>query len=108
MPVTVSPDAVIQRGYTHGQATPLVDLDWRCLPGEYQRQEVTTKAAGMLTYLESSEYVLKVPPSPSLSACRISKMYLTVTIKVIDHKTSDNAPSRSAWIGASVNVEENT
>ena len=50
--------------------------------------------------------MLNVPPSPSLSACRIIKTYLTVTIKVTDHNISDKAPSRLIRVGASVNVEE--
>jgi hypothetical protein len=36
------------------------------------------------------------------------RMYLTVTIKVMDHRTSESAPSRSMWLGASVKTEENT
>jgi hypothetical protein len=62
----------------------------------------------MFAYLDSNEYVLKVPPSPSLSARRMMMMYLTVTIKLIAHRTRDSAPSKSMWLGASVNVEENT
>lgn len=66
------------------------------------------KGVSVLTYLESREYVLKVPPSPSLSACKIMRMYLTVTIKVMDHKTSESAPRRSMRLGASVKTEEYT
>lgn len=76
-----------------------------------------------LTNLESKEYVLKVPPSPSLSACRITRTYLicgvsiacgidvgllTVTIIVRVQIIIDRTPTRSLWEGGAVKVEEYT
>ena len=61
-----------------------------------------------LTYLLSSEYVLNVPPSPSLSARRMIRTYLTVTIMKRLQMISDNAPIKSCRDGAEENVEEYT
>ena len=60
------------------------------------------------TYRLSSEYVEKVPPSPSLSARRMMKTYFTVTIMMSDHMIRDKAPMRSLREGGSENVEEKT
>jgi hypothetical protein len=59
-----------------------------------------------LTYLDNREYVLKVPPSPSLSARKMIKMYLIVTINTRDQMISDSAPIRSARFGSSVNTDQ--
>lgn len=47
-----------------------------------------------------------VPPSPSSSAARTIRTYLTVTIRVKDQMMSDNAPRRSSLEGSELNVDE--
>jgi len=58
------------------------------------------------TKRESSAYVLKVPPSPSLSACKTMNTYLSVTIMKSDQMTRDRAPRRFSFEGASEKVDE--
>ncbi len=49
-----------------------------------------------------------MPPSPSLSARRMIKTYLTVTMSVIDQIMMDKTCTTSSGVGALVNVEEYT
>ena len=60
------------------------------------------------TYRESKEYVLNVPPSPSLSARNMIRTYFRVTITVKDQMIKESAPRISARSGGLTNVEENT
>ena len=100
------PDISATEKRTDKRRLPRIAIGDVCL--RYLAKHTLSARTEILTYLESSEYVLKVPPSPSLSACKMRRMYLTVTIKVMDHRTSESAPSRSMWLGASVKTEENT
>jgi hypothetical protein len=50
--------------------------------------------------------VLKVPPSPALSARKMMKAYLTVTIIVIDQMIKESAPTKSMWLGGDEKVDE--
>jgi hypothetical protein len=52
--------------------------------------------------------VLKLPPSPSLSALKARKAYFTVTIMKRDHNIKDSTPIKLAFVGASENVDEYT
>lgn len=52
--------------------------------------------------------MLNVPPSPSLSACRMTTTYLTVTMSVRDQMTMERTPTRSLYEGSEVKVEEKT
>lgn len=50
--------------------------------------------------------MLKVPPSPSLSARRTMKAYLIVTMMVRDHMMSERTSIKSFFDGGAVKVDE--
>lgn len=47
-----------------------------------------------------------MPPSPSSSARRTMKQYLTVTMRVRDQMIMERAPTKSSYDGWLVKVEE--
>lgn len=87
---------------------PHVDHDLRCSPEDILVSLDRVEIEFVLTYRDSRAYVLKVPPSPSLSARKMISTYFTVTIMNNAHSISERAPMRSIWLGAEVKVDEYT
>jgi len=66
----------------------------------------SVKDFGGLTYLESSVYSAKVPPSPSSSARSTMMTYFIDTMLVSVQMMSESAPTRSSYEGFEVKLDE--
>jgi hypothetical protein len=58
----------------------------------------------MFAYRANRLYVENVPPSPSLSACRMMTTYFRVTVMRSVHIIMERIPTRSALLGGLVKV----